>query len=200
MVSETAFQRRTTVTARPGPTAGEMHLVRRVALGDERAFEELYRQHHARLTRFLSGLMRRPELVEEVLNDTMMTLWRSPESFNGASKLSTWLFTIAHRKALRARSRWDVPVEDDALEQSPTEEAGPHEQLDGRERSKLLVKAMGALSSDHRIIVELTYFNELGYEEISNIVGCPVGTVKTRMFHARRNLKAALPGGLADWL
>ena len=180
--------------------AEEMQLVRRVANGDRRAFEDLYRRHHAPLTRFLAGLLGKPELVEEVLNATMMILWRSPDSFHGGSKLSTWLFTIAHRKALRARNRWDVPVEDPLRDERPSEEAGPHDQLDGAARRNVLLDALNALSRDHRTIVELTSFHDLGYKEIAEIVGCPVETVKSRMFYARRYLKTALAGSLADWL
>ena len=59
---------------------------------------------------------------------------------------------------------------------------------------------MGELSADHRAVVDLTYFHEIGYREIAELMDCPVDTVKTRMFHARRRLKAMLPGELADWL
>ena len=59
---------------------------------------------------------------------------------------------------------------------------------------------MNGLSADHRAVVDLTYFHGLGYREIAEIMSCPVDTVKTRMFHARRRLKAAFPGSLPDWL
>ena len=178
----------------------ESALVRRVAAGERRAFEELYRRHHPRLTRFLSNLLRRPELVEEVLNDTMMTLWSHPASFRGASRLSTWLFTIAHRKALRARGRWDLPVEDALREERPSQEAGPDDQLDSLETQARLQLAIVSLSPDHRTVVELTYLHDFGYKEIAEIMDCPVDTVKSRMFYARRNLKTALSGSLVDWL
>ena len=63
-----------------------------------------------------------------------------------------------------------------------------------------LITAMSSLSAEHRAVVDLTYFHELGYREIAEIMDCPVDTVKTRMFHARRKLKAAMPGSFADWL
>ena len=59
---------------------------------------------------------------------------------------------------------------------------------------------MEGLSPEQRAVVDLTYFHGLGYREIAEILNCPVDTVKTRMFHARRRLKQALPGTLADWL
>ena len=72
----------------------EALLVRRVASGEARAFEELYRIYHPRLTRFLINILRRPHLVEEALDDTMMVVWRRPDAFTGASKVSTWIFAI----------------------------------------------------------------------------------------------------------
>jgi RNA polymerase sigma-70 factor (ECF subfamily) len=64
----------------------------------------------------------------------------------------------------------------------------------------VLMKAMDTLSTDHRAVVDLTYFHGLGYREIAEIVDCPVDTVKTRMFHARRRLKQAMAGDLDDWI
>ena len=59
---------------------------------------------------------------------------------------------------------------------------------------------MAQLSADHRAVVDLTYFHGMGYREIAEVVDCPVDTVKTRMFYARRRLKQALSGALADWI
>jgi RNA polymerase sigma factor (sigma-70 family) len=175
-------------------------LVRRIAAGEARAFEELYRSYHPRLTRFLMNILRRPQLVEEALDDTMMVVWRRPDSFNGASKVSTWIFAIAYRTALKALSRLDEPREDLDAERRPSLEAGPEQALGERQVQKLLLDAMDKLSSDHRVVVDLTYYHEAGYREIAEIMNCPVGTVKTRMFHARQRLKDILDGQIEDWL
>src|ERR1700677_724349 len=156
------------------PDAGdEADLMTRIARRDLRAFEQLYRAYHPRLTRFLMTMTRRPPLVEEVLNDTMMVVWNRPERFNGASRLSTWIFAIAYRTALGALRR---------------------------QVQAALLDALAGLSADHRAVVDLTYFHDMGYREIAEIMDCPVDTVKTRMFHARRHLKRILSGQLADWL
>jgi RNA polymerase sigma factor (sigma-70 family) len=187
------------VTASPAQS-DEARLIRRVAAGDRRAFEALYRLYHPRLTRFLFNILRKPELVEEVLNDTLIAVWRRPDSYNGSSRLSTWIFAIAFRKALKARSRLDEPVEDKDADSRASDEAGPDQQLERRQAQQLLFDALKALSPDHRTVVDLTYFHEFGYREIAEIMDCPVDTVKTRMFHARRNLRNVLVGSLADWL
>jgi RNA polymerase sigma-70 factor (ECF subfamily) len=179
---------------------GEALLVRRVATGETRAFEELYRIYHPRLTRFLINILRRPHLVEEALDDTMMVVWRRPGSYTGVSKVSTWIFAIAYHTALKALSRLDEPQEDLDAERRPSPDQDPEQTLRGRQVQKLLLNAMDKLSSDHRVVVDLTYYHEAGYREIAEIMNCPVGTVKTRMFHARQKLKDLLDGQIEDWL
>jgi RNA polymerase sigma factor (sigma-70 family) len=185
---------------RSEPAAGDVGLIERIGRGDLRAFEELYRAYHPRLTRFLLSMLRRAHLAEEVLNDTMLVVWRKPERYNGRSKVSTWIFAIAYRQALKALRRTDDPVEDIAAETRPSAEASPEQELGRRQIQDQLQLAIGQLSADHRAVVDLTYFHEVGYREIAELMDCPVDTVKTRMFHARRHLKGKLPGELADWL
>jgi RNA polymerase sigma factor (sigma-70 family) len=179
---------------------GERQLLARVASRDVEAFERLYRIYEPRLARFLANLLQRPQLVEEVLNDTMLVVWQSAAAFRGGSKLSTWIFAIAYRKALKARLCWPDPVEDDQLRSRPSLAPTADQELQHHRLRDALVEAMAQLSAEHRAVVDLTYFHEMGYREIAEIVGCPVDTVKTRMFHARRRLRQALPGELADWI
>ncbi|HEY2177134.1 MAG TPA: sigma-70 family RNA polymerase sigma factor [Caulobacteraceae bacterium] len=175
-------------------------LLAQIAEGDLRAFERLYRAYYPRLTRFLINILRRAPLVEEVLNDTMMVVWTRPEAYNGMSRVSTWIFAIAYRKALKALSRLDDPIEDKGENFRASDEPGPEQRLEQREVQRDLIEAMGELSTVHRTVIDLTYFHEIGYREIAKIMACPIDTVKTRMFHARRHLKERLAGRLADWL
>jgi RNA polymerase sigma factor (sigma-70 family) len=193
---------------RPGPQpapidAGEpaeRRLIGRVAAGDLRAFEQFYRAYHVRLTRFLDRMTRRRSVVEEVLNDTMLVVWNRSDRFDGTSKVSTWIFAIAYRKALKALQRHDEAVEDETIDERPAVDAGPEQQAQRRQVNAQLLRALDALSVDHRAVVELTYFHGMGYREIAQIVDCPVDTVKTRMFHARRRLRGLLAGDAEDWL
>ena len=168
--------------------------------GDISAFHELYRKYQPRLSRFLFNLVRHPHLVEEVLDDTMMVVWERGGSFKGESKLSTWIFAIAYRKAMRALLRHDAPVEDVEAENRESGEASPEDEYGSSKVHGLLRTAMEELSPDHRAVVDLTYFHELGYREIAEILGCPVDTVKTRMFYARRHLRRCIEGELSDWV
>jgi RNA polymerase sigma-70 factor (ECF subfamily) len=179
--------------------ADDARLIERITHRDLRAFETLYRAYHPRLTRFLTNMLRRPQLVEEALNDTMMVVWKRPEKFNGTSKVSTWIFAVAYRTALKARSRLREHVPESEAPEL-VDEATPEQDLGHRQVSAILQGAMDRLSPEHRAVLDLTYFHDIGYREIAEILGCPVGTVKTRMHHARKHLKAKLEGHLGDWL
>src|SRR5215475_2472888 len=100
----------------------DVRLIERIVQRDLRAFETLYRAYHPRLTRFLTNMLRRPHLVEEALNDTMMVVWKRPEKFNGTSKVSTWIFAIAYRTALKARTRFDEPLPEPSVALEPIDD------------------------------------------------------------------------------
>lgn len=184
----------------PRQRDGDLVLFERVRQRDAEAFEQLYREYHPRLTRFLARMLRRTQMIEEVLNDTMMVVWERGDSFNGASKLSTWIFGIAYRIALNARSRQDEPVQDSEWESRVSSDPSPEEESASARRQFLLRNAIAELSLEHRTVLDLTYNHEMGYNEIASIMRCPVGTVKTRALHARRHLKRRLAGELADWV
>jgi RNA polymerase sigma-70 factor (ECF subfamily) len=178
----------------------QRRLIERIAAGDLRAFEQFYRAYRVRLARFLDRMTHRRNLVEELLNDTMLVVWNRSDRFDGSSKVSTWIFAIAYRKALKALQRHDEAVEDETLDERPAAGAGPEQQAQTRQLNAQLGRALDALSVDHRAVVELTYFHGMGYREIAQIVDCPIDTVKTRMFHARRRLRGLLAGDAEDWL
>ena len=197
-MSHTAYPQRTVAARAEG--VEERELIERVRGRELAAFERLYRLYQPRLTRFLSNVVQRPQVLEEVVDDTMMVVWETAGNFRGASKLSTWIFSIAYRKALKARARWPDPIEEDARDNRASDEPSPDEHLQQDRLHDALVTAMDSLSADHRAVVDLTYFHSMGYREIAEIMDCPVDTVKTRMFHARRRLREALGGTSADWL
>ena len=178
----------------------DVRLFAQVRSRDRDAFEALYRLYHPRLARFLLNLLHRPQLVEEVLNDTLFVVWERSDTFRGASKLSTWIFAIAYRKAMKALRRLDEPIEDRDADFRPSEVDSPDAPTNRRRAQSALLAALQRLSADHRAVVDLTYFHEMGYREIAQIMDCPVDTVKTRMFHARRHLRRMMDGELADWL
>jgi RNA polymerase sigma factor (sigma-70 family) len=171
--------------------ASDVTLVGRVAAGDLRAFEALYRAYHPRLDRFLGLMTSRRTIVEEALNDTMLVVWKRSDTYNRQSKVSTWIFAIAYRTALKALRTQDEPV-DGLADELACDDAGPEQRLSDDQTRAALARALEGLSTEQRSVLVLTYFHDLPYAEIARIVECPVDTVKTRMFHGRRRLRALL--------
>jgi RNA polymerase sigma-70 factor (ECF subfamily) len=174
-----------------GDTA-DARLLARVAGGDREAFERLYHVYFPRLTRFLNRSTRNLQLIEEIVNDTMLVVWKKAPSWDARCKVSTWIFAIAWRKALKALHDMDEPV--DAAPELM--EAGPDSQPDRQfallRQHEAVDAAIKVLPVEQRAVVQLTYFHDMGYADIADVMGCPENTVKTRMFHARRRLAALL--------
>ena len=176
----------------------EVAMLAQVVGRDKGAFEALYRCYHPRLRRFIERVTHRPQMVEEILNETMLVVWRKAHTYNRQSKVSTWIFGIAFRKALKALKRLDEPVEYDPAEDPGCVGPGLEGELMRKEVSAVVGRAVATLSAEHRAVVELTYYQGCGYREIAQILSCPVDTVKTRMFYARRRLRAVLADRLDD--
>jgi RNA polymerase sigma factor (sigma-70 family) len=181
----------TAATPKRSADASDVTLVGRIAAGDSRAFEALYRTYHPRLDRFLGLMTSRRTIVEEALNDTMLVVWKRSDTYNGQSKVSTWIFAIAYRTALKALRTQDEPL-DTLADELASDDAGPEQLLSADQTRAALSQALEELSAEQRSVLVLTYFHDLPYAEIARIVGCPVDTVKTRMFHGRRRLRALL--------
>jgi RNA polymerase sigma-70 factor, ECF subfamily len=173
----------------------EVALLARIAQRDDAALKELYLLYHRRLARFLSRLTSRFELTEEIVNDTFWVVWQRAGDFRGASLVSTWILGIAYRRALKAINRQrPVPAAVDDPSAEPTDEPWQRAEM-----SEWLSVALARLPFEQRTVLELAYTVGHSCEEIAAIMECPVNTVKTRMFHARRKLKVLLQalGGAA---
>lgn len=174
----------------PAAAESEVALLRRIGDGDRAAFHALFGAYYRRLTRFCSRLVADPQLVEEIVNDTMMVIWRKADSFEARSRISTWIFGIAYRlamKALASRRSHAKVIEYQGEIQCEAAQAGDTEERE------LLEAALRQLSPEHRAVLELTYFMGYSCAEIATIVKCPVNTVKTRLFHARGRLRTLWP-------
>lgn len=184
-------------------------LMRAIAKKDRQAFETLYYTYSPRLGRYLLRMLKRHEVVDEVLNDVMLVVWQSADRYDPSrSRLSTWLFGIAHNKALKALSnaaRHKVEVSIDPIESDEFAEASdpsdpavradahnPEQTLMGRQLGRALQWAIDSLSADHRAVIELAFAEDYSYQEIATTLACPVNTVKTRMFYARKHLAELL--------
>lgn len=168
----------------------ELALLGRVAQGDRGALERLYVAYHRRLFGFLIRFTERHDLVEEIINDTLYTVWRKAGEFRGESAVSTWIIGIAYRRALKSLKRqsfW-LRIDGEAVDVPDQSAADPSE-----ETGDWLAQGLARLPLEQRMTLELAYFLGHSCEEIAAISGCPVNTVKTRMFNARRRLRELLP-------
>lgn len=166
----------------------ERALLGAVRRGDRGAFTDLYHRYQPRLHGYLRRLVRDPARIEELVDDVMFVVWKDARRFRGDAAVSSWIFGIAYRRAMDALRR------DGRRESILQPNIDPTDLPAQEPRHRELVRAgLAELSADHRQVVELTYFCGFSYQEISDIAGCPVNTVKTRMYHARRRLKYLLP-------
>jgi RNA polymerase sigma-70 factor, ECF subfamily len=176
----------------------DSELLAAVAAGDRQALEALYLSYHRRLARFLSRFSARYENVEEIINDTFMVVWQSANAFRNSSQVSTWIFGIAYRTALKSLHRQRNHTAARSLDEYPEQTVDPV--LDDEIRD-WVANGLNRLPLKQRLTLELAYNMGHSLEEIAIITSSPVGTVKARMFHARQKLRRYLPvlGGSAAW-
>ena len=165
----------------------ERELMRRISEGDRAAFDLVYRRYADRIRAFLARILPRRALVDETLNDAMLAVWRRSSRYDGSCRLSTWIFAVARRKALHALRRTRVRARFAAADLGQSNEPDAETQLS--QLKEHLRRALVRLPSDQLAVLELTYFEGYRCREVASLMECPVDTVKTRMFHARRKLR-----------
>jgi len=161
-----------------------------IAAGNRSAFEELYLAYHRRLARFLFRFTPRYENIEEIINDTFMTVWQSARDFRNDSRVSTWIFGIAYHTALKSLRRQRHHTAALNLDDYPEQTVDPGAETEVQD---WLAHGLDRLPPEQRLTLELAYHLGHSLEEIAAITGTPVGSVKARMFHARRKLRQHLP-------
>jgi RNA polymerase sigma-70 factor, ECF subfamily len=176
-----------------GGTEPESLWIQQIAGGDRDAFEKLYKAYAARLFRYLFSVVGDANAAEELANDVMVAAWKGAAQFKGQSKPSTWLFGIAHHKALNElRRRHPQVVDIEQASEIPSLAEGPDTAVRRQSLEQSVRGALQSLSTEHREVMELTFYQGLSYQEIAEIMQCPVNTVKTRMFYAKKKLQEAL--------
>lgn len=179
-------------------------LVERAQAGDIAAFSALVRRHQDRVFSLCLRWLRDPALAEEVAQDVFVSVHRAIGGFRGEARFSTWLTRVAvnhcknkrlyeHR---RARDRHE-PLEGLGREDRPDrqladERAGTDRALQRSEAAALLMSALDALDEGHRAVIVLRDLEDMNYDEIADLIGVPVGTVKSRLHRARHQLALAL--------
>jgi RNA polymerase sigma-70 factor (ECF subfamily) len=168
-------------------------LLRRVAGGDHAAFTELYRRLQHPLFAFLMRLVRDRDMAEDVLSETLLEVWRQAARFEGHAAVKTWVFAIAHHRAVsRLRRRREVALDEESAAAIEDRAPTPDQRAIAGDIGRRLAAQIDRLSFEHREILHLAYFQEFSVQEIAETLGLPANTVKTRMFYARQRLKVML--------
>jgi RNA polymerase sigma-70 factor (ECF subfamily) len=182
---------------RSGKSDGELLIA--AGAGDRRALEELYLGYQRRLARFLSRFTRRGVIVEEIINDTFVVVWRHANEFRFASQVSSWIFSIAYRVALKSIRRERNHCATRSLDECPEQTVDPMLEAEVQD---WVMHGLNRLPDEQAVTLQLAYLIGHSLVEIAEITGAPVGTVKARMFHARKKLRRHLPilgGGQDNW-
>ncbi|MDS9469963.1 sigma-70 family RNA polymerase sigma factor [Paracoccus sp. MBLB3053] len=167
-------------------------LISRIGKGDKSAMKSLYDRLSKPLYCFLRARMGDPFEAADLMQETFLEVWRGAARFEGRSSARTWIFGIARNRSvdrLRRAGRVVLAEPDETVaDETPDPEA-----LAAAASDASKVRAcMEGLSAPHRSVVELAFFQDLGYGEIAEIEGVPTGTVKTRIMHAKQLLKRCL--------
>ncbi len=167
-------------------------LMKRVTAGDKGAMQTVYLDHAADLTRFITARLGDPAEAADLVHETMMDVWRDAHRFEGRGSLRSWIFRIARNKTVdRVRkARRNVLTDEDPDVED--ERPGPAALLAAAQNAERLATCIAHLSDRHKAVIHLAFFEDLTYEEIAEIEDCPVGTVKTRIFHAKKLLMYCL--------
>lgn len=174
----------------------DMDLMKACVPDNEDAFAVLYQRYEKRVFQYLMTVVNDATLAEEILVEVMLAIWKGLKTFQGQSKVSTWIFGIAHHKAvdalrkLTSQQRGGMPL-DEVLDSA---ESGhnPLEDAQSHRMAALTNQAIATLSPDHREILHMAFFEELSYPEIAELLHIPVNTVKTRVYYAKQQLKKSL--------
>ena len=174
------------------PQDHDLALLRRTASGDERALHELYAMYGQRMYAFALRLTGDVHTADDVLQESLIAVWQGASRFRGEGRVIAWLLSIVRNKALSAlRSHSRRPQE--SLETDfPSPEPAPQQQADRSEQKHVLQDGLARLSLEHRTVLELVFYQGLSLNETAKVCGCPLGTVKSRLNHAKEHLRGLL--------
>jgi len=171
----------------------EAALLRCIAQGDQAAMADFYQLHSRAVLTHISLIVGERALAEEIFQDTMLAIWRNAGSFRGESSVRTWVIAIARRKARDRLRRHQLRlVSDTELAEQPSAGPGPEAVVLERAAVSEVAVAIGELARSHREVLGLVFGAELSLAEAAEVLGVPVGTVKSRLTAARTALVRVL--------
>ncbi len=166
-----------------------VELLKRVSAGDEEAFRKLYDLTHKKVYFHLYRLLKGKEAAEDILVETYTEVWRGAKNFKGKSMATTWIMAIARNLAMNELRKFKYH---ENIENFPNLSNGTVPETEDFDKQRIFKQAMSSLSTKHREILDLVFFHEMTYQEISEILDIPTSTVKTRVFYAKEALRGIL--------
>lgn len=173
-------------------------LLARMAKGDRTAFAFFYKELEVPIYRFIASKMNDPHEAADILHDVFLNIWRSAGSFEGRSTVKTWVFGIAYRKTMdhfRKHGRLDVT---DEIGETADENPDAATCLAAAQEAEHLRFCLDTLKPQHKSVVELAFFEDMTYGQIAEITDVPEGTIKTRIFHAKKLLLHCLEARMKE--
>lgn len=170
-------------------------LMRAVAAGDDEAFGRVITAESPRLTRFVAAVLCDLGEAEEVVQESLIRLWRNADGWEPRARIGTWLHQVAYRLSIdrlrRRRPHVDIDDLDDVLED---EAPSPERQLSRIEDVRLVHEALDRMPDRQRAVIVLAHFQELGQAEASAIMGMSEHAYESLLARARRRLRGLLAG------
>ncbi|PWQ96380.1 RNA polymerase subunit sigma-24 [Leucothrix arctica] len=173
----------------------DTELLKLIDAGDRNAFSTLYLKYQPRFLKYCTRVLKNDvALAADIVDEAMIEIWKSAGNFAGKSLPSTWMYSIMRFRLIGyLRKNKEILLEDDTAAINMEDTAlRPDEELELSQTNSSLVKQLGQLSDKHREVLELVYFKELSVKEVALTLDISEGTVKTRMFYARKHLKEIL--------
>ncbi len=175
-------------------------LMKRFQNGDENAYIELVNRYRDKILNFIFNYIGDFEISEDIVQDTMIKLYQKKQYYKEIAKFSTWLYTIAKNLAnteLRKKKQRKTTIlshisRDDKQFDIPADQPGTHQEVESEITGKIIRDAIDQLTDKFKTVILLRDIQELSYEEISSIVGVPIGTIKSRINRARLQLQIEL--------
>lgn len=170
----------------------DCELIRQVAAGNQDALRKLYDAYSQRLYTYALRITADPATAEEAVQESLVAIWQGAGKFRGQGRPVAWLLSIVHHKALN-QMRGRVVASLEAEPQEPlASDPLPDEQFARHEARRLVQAGLEGLSLEHRLTLELVFYQGLSLAEAAAVCGCPVGTVKSRLNYAKASLRGVL--------
>lgn len=177
----------------------DLELLRRMQTGDDDAVRELYAAYGQRLYTYALRLTNDPATAEDVTQNTLIIAWHTAHDFRGEGRFIAWLLGIVHHTAMKAIRNTSQYLDEVAEESISENQPSPEEQAQVKEKKRWVNQGLQSLSSEHRAVLELVFYQGLSLNEVAEVLNCPLGTVKSRLSYARTYLRGVLARTQEDW-